>query len=1023
MYKKIISIEEQLHKISNDNPEYAELWSTWNLNKKILEPILNAIIKDYPHYSFHDHTHSESILLNIEKSLGNKNIENLSPTDLWLLLHVSYLHDFGMVILESQIHDFWTSQDFQEFLEEQHNGNDEDFKNAADIVLFDSKNEKHFQKDWPLEVKSAVTLLISKYCRWQHGSFSKNYLLDINNIWGIDIGHNGLIKKRFVLLIAEISAMHTKPFDDIYKLHKVANGFKGDYVHPRLIASLLRLGDVLDLDNGRFNLYGEKIFGKMPSNSKVHYEKHEATRHVLISNDLIEVEADCPNDAVYRETRRWYDSLKNEIELMHLNWREIATDEFGYPPKLAPYKILRNGTEDPNELSNLRFSISQNKAFEILEGASIYKDKFSCIREIVQNAEDATKIQMWRDIINGMYYCTNGIDKSKVDEGTLMPCDIPEWIYQIYSIAISVERNDNNNAVISVIDHGTGISLNSLKAICNVGQSYFQEKERKKEIESMPVWLRPTANFGIGLQSCFMATDKIIIYTNSNENGSYKITFKSGKQEGYVNVESLKEKMTRGSRVEIEIPNDLNFSFNFLGYTARKIMKIEPFETNCVVIYKIIETIFDECDSSFFEIIVNSKSADFSESIEAKMSKKEDFPEEKTEQGYYYLLSDKYDNIVFWYKNNLYKIAIKKYQRGVLNVNFKGKQVKSHKINHQHFACFTIDIDLYGYAAKEALSLNREELTKNIVSKIYENIYYLIGEFLKLLIKNWENIEKLDNKERENIADVLMLTTELYGQKFPQSLFEQVSTHKDISAIKYDKENNKYGLTNCSLHDIVQKFPEIPYIEEKVSANSSIDIEYEFTEEEAINLLNELGTNNDKSYELIVIDDKIKDILSIMQHDRIYLDLDVNKKLNICKVNLSNEVYEPDQYSRKRLLENLVYKENEIGYRIGSNIMRRAIPAFNEFSELAVELKDIFFISGAEYSKWKIISPITYEDNKKIKEYSKESFVDYIINKDVFVNLVQYVKKHGKYKEQEESIIIDEYKRLIEEYYKVIKEE
>lgn len=51
MYKKIISIEEQLHKISNDNPEYAELWSTWNLNKKTLEPILNAIIKDYPHYS------------------------------------------------------------------------------------------------------------------------------------------------------------------------------------------------------------------------------------------------------------------------------------------------------------------------------------------------------------------------------------------------------------------------------------------------------------------------------------------------------------------------------------------------------------------------------------------------------------------------------------------------------------------------------------------------------------------------------------------------------------------------------------------------------------------------------------------------------------------------------------------------------------------------------------------------------------------------------------------------------------
>ena len=68
MYKKTISIEAQLKKIVDNNPEYAELWSTWNLNKKTLEPILNAIIKDYPHYSFHDNSHSESILLNIEKA-------------------------------------------------------------------------------------------------------------------------------------------------------------------------------------------------------------------------------------------------------------------------------------------------------------------------------------------------------------------------------------------------------------------------------------------------------------------------------------------------------------------------------------------------------------------------------------------------------------------------------------------------------------------------------------------------------------------------------------------------------------------------------------------------------------------------------------------------------------------------------------------------------------------------------------------------------------------------------------------
>lgn len=440
MYKTTINIENQLHKIAVDNCEYNELWSTWNLNKKTLEPVLSAIIKDYPHYSLHDHSHSESILLNIERLLENYNIEMLSPTDLWLLLHVSYLHDFGMVILDSKIHEFWVKPDFQNFLKEQSESADEDANKAANIILNFENDKEKYSATWPLEIRCAVTLLISIYCRCQHANYSQNYILDIDKMWGIDLGHNGLIKKRFISLLADISAMHTKPFDEVFKLPKESNGFKNDYMHPRLIACLLRLGDVLDLDNSRFNQYGEKIFGKMPESSKVHYTKHESTKHVLITNEIIEVEADCPTDEIYRETRKWYDSLKSEIDNLHLNWNDIAPKGFYYPPKLKPYKILRNGVEDSLELSNLKFSISQNKAFEILEGSAIYKDKFSCIREIIQNAEDATKIQLWRDIKSSMYYSTNGINKSKVENGTLLPNDIPEWIYQIYSIKVTIEK-------------------------------------------------------------------------------------------------------------------------------------------------------------------------------------------------------------------------------------------------------------------------------------------------------------------------------------------------------------------------------------------------------------------------------------------------------------------------------------------------------------------------------------------------------------------------------------------------------
>lgn len=1007
MYKKVISIEAQLKKIVEDAPEYGELWSTWNLNKKTLEPILNAIIKDYPHYSFHDHSHSESILLNIEKVLGTENIEKLSPTDLWLLLHVAYLHDFGMVILDTKIHEFWGSSDFRHYLEEQRDSDNEEFRKAANTILSSNKDMEEFNILWPLDVKEAVTLLTSKYCRWQHGDFSRNYILDIKNVWGIDIGHNGVIKKRLVSLVADISAMHTKSFDDVFTLHKEANGFKGDYVHPRLVACLLRLGDVLDLDNGRFNYYGEKIFGKMPNDSKIHYGKHEATKHVLISDKLIEVEADCPTDDIYRETRKWYDSLKREIEKMHLNWSDIATDEFDYPPKLAPYKILRDGVEDKNELYDLRFTISRNKAFEILEGSSIYKDKFSCIREIVQNAEDASKIQLWRDIKSGMYYNDEeGISKSKVQDGTLLPSDIPRWIYQVYAIHINVERDENNNAIVSVVDHGTGITLDSLKDLCNVGKSYFQKKEKEQEVEEMPVWLRPTASFGIGLQSCFMITDKITIYTNSSKDGSYKMTFKSGKGEGYVNVESSKDFSIRGSKVILEIENDLNFSFDLLGFTAKNLTKIDQFESNCIIIYKIIESIFKECDSSFFEIKVISKSINFADSILTSMLIKEEFLSERGGE-YFYSLSEDKSEMRCWYNNNLYKIILNKKYGGIIRIKFKGKAIRSPHINSIRYIGFNVEVDIYGLATKDALSLNREVLSTEAANKICKDIDVIIRWYFELLSKDIESI-----RGNQELLDSYMLTSWLYETTFPKTLKECVSTEENIHVVRYDESDNKYKLDCRSLREIANDFPQIPYIKQRIQ-NSRLLGEDVLIETDLIEMLNE-SSHNKKLYPLLIIDNDLKKFLSRKEYDISYLDCKEN--ISICMVELNDKLYTPDIYTKKQLIKNLVYRDSIITFGKSMSIIRKAIPAFKEYSKIAVTLKNLPFIGSDEKSKWKIISPITKGDFEEIRKFTKDAFIEYIVGKPTFNNLVAYVFEHGQMK-NEKGDIIDEYKRLIGEFY------
>lgn len=66
------------------------------------------------------------------------------------------------------------------------------------------------------------------------------------------------------------------------------NGFGSDYAHPRFVAMLLRLGDLLDVDNGRFNAAAEEVIGGLPESSVAHKEKHEATKHLLITPEQIE---------------------------------------------------------------------------------------------------------------------------------------------------------------------------------------------------------------------------------------------------------------------------------------------------------------------------------------------------------------------------------------------------------------------------------------------------------------------------------------------------------------------------------------------------------------------------------------------------------------------------------------------------------------------------------------------------------------------------------------------------------------
>ena len=166
------------------------------------------------------------------------------------------------------------------------------------------------------------------------------------------------------------------------------NGFASDKYHPRFIAVLLMLGDTLDVDNNRFNPFVKMITGKSFTNrSEVHYQKHRAIRALQITPKVISIRADCAHTDELRQLRSEFDWLETFLQDCNYHWAEIAPENFcGCLPSLSFDRILLEGQEIPSDLVSSKFLISQRKAFRLLQGANLYRDRFVFLRELLQNA-------------------------------------------------------------------------------------------------------------------------------------------------------------------------------------------------------------------------------------------------------------------------------------------------------------------------------------------------------------------------------------------------------------------------------------------------------------------------------------------------------------------------------------------------------------------------------------------------------------------------------------------------------------
>lgn len=525
-----------LEKKGQQHSSLAMLVNQWGFDQLLIPKALQNVGSLFPHYSRHDESHSKQILVNIERLLAD-NLSLLTATDTWLLLEAAYWHDIGMVVPQKALEDALAEQGFKDYLAELSRNEHHELHQLAS--QFDASNpcQCFAGAHSPVDAVDKFRQLMAEWFRRQHARRASEVVQSPWQTIGLNSPRTELIPSRLFRLLGQICLMHGSDFDTMMeRLPFREAGMAQEDCHPRFVACLLRLGDLLDLDDNRFCPVMQNIAGdNRPALSKAHEAKHQSIRHLRMDRDRIEVSAECEDIDSYLETWKWFDWLKQEMQQQMSRWSDIVPHrKLGLLPTLGELTVSLKGQEILRDGERPQFSIDGKNAVKLLQGSNLYSDRFACINELVQNAIDSTLIRIW--LTDGQYSREEWENPLNPTPQKILHQEENKVLVDVDLEELEGEQDGYFKCVVTIRDAGTGIHQKDLAHMLKIGGSK-ENKFRQRLIREMPEWMRPSGIFGIGLQSVFLWADEVRIETYSFfDKTGLSVTLHSpmGKDEGLV---------------------------------------------------------------------------------------------------------------------------------------------------------------------------------------------------------------------------------------------------------------------------------------------------------------------------------------------------------------------------------------------------------------------------------------------------------------------------------------------------------
>ncbi|MDA3927228.1 MAG: ATP-binding protein [Kiritimatiellae bacterium] len=453
-----------------------------------------TILMHMGEFTLHDGDHLFRVLMLMEKLISQEQIVKLSVPELMLLILSAFFHDIGMAPDVEDVLSWKKGWDDSpafngEVDEKEFNKFQRYYLSRPEQI---SKLEAYISKGNNSGADLIKNYLIADYIRMTHAERAREI---IKKDWLEKIVYRDT---DLTVEFAGVCFSHNE--DPLSILDLDQNYLCGPevYANLQLVAVILRLSDLLDFDAKRTpSVLYSHLFVRHPI-SIIEWSKHRSVEAWTINCKTIQYHAKCSHPAIEASIHAFCNIIDNELSACNniiSTINEFSRSRNGKININIPLKVDRSKIETKKDIDGkpiylyreTQFNLSKNQVIDLLMGTKLYGDPEVALRELLQNSIDACLLR-------------SALENSWETNYT------PKIHIKYYT--------ENHEDILEIIDNGTGMDQNIIDSYYSkVGSSFYKSSEFFDLKSQSKAQFTPTSRFGIGILSCFMVADTLVVDT------------------------------------------------------------------------------------------------------------------------------------------------------------------------------------------------------------------------------------------------------------------------------------------------------------------------------------------------------------------------------------------------------------------------------------------------------------------------------------------------------------------------------